>query len=68
MTTSFSLKQGETITSHGPIPHPLNHYLDSLGSKGLLQPTFGATLARAIRTLNRVNDPEINNILYFEML
>ena len=30
-----------------------NHWvcLDSLGSKGLLQPTFGATLARAIRTL-----------------
>ena len=23
----------------------LNHYLDSLGSKGLLQPTFGATLS-----------------------
>ena len=23
MTTTFSLKQGETRTSHGPIPHPL---------------------------------------------
>ena len=22
--TSFSLKQGETRTSHGPIPHPLS--------------------------------------------
>ena len=24
--TSFSLKQGETRTSHGPIPHPLSKY------------------------------------------
>ena len=24
MATSFSLKQGETRTSHGPIPHPLS--------------------------------------------
>ena len=24
MTTTFSLKQGETRTSSGPIPHPLN--------------------------------------------
>ena len=24
MATRFSLKQGETRTSHGPIPHPLN--------------------------------------------
>ena len=23
VTTTFSLKQGETRTSHGPIPHPL---------------------------------------------
>ena len=23
MATTFSLKQGETTTSHGPIPHPL---------------------------------------------
>ena len=23
VATSFSLKQGETKTSHGPIPHPL---------------------------------------------
>ena len=23
MATTFSLKQGETRTSHGPIPHPL---------------------------------------------
>ena len=29
----------------------LNYYLDSLGSKDLLQPAFGPTLARAIRTL-----------------
>ena len=28
VTTTFSLKQGETRTSHGPIPHPLSeHYL-----------------------------------------
>ena len=26
VATTFSLKQGETRTSHGPIPHPLNHY------------------------------------------
>ena len=25
VATTFSLKQGETRTSHGPIPHPLNH-------------------------------------------
>ena len=25
VATTFSLKQGETKTSHGPIPHPLNH-------------------------------------------
>ena len=24
VATTFSLKQGETRTSHGPIPHPLN--------------------------------------------
>ena len=29
----------------------VNHYLDSLGSKVLLQPTLGATLAWAIHTL-----------------
>ena len=29
----------------------LNHYLDSLGSKGLLQPTLSPTLAWAICTL-----------------
>ena len=29
----------------------LNHYLDSLGSKGLLQPTLGSTIAWAICTL-----------------
>ena len=28
VATTFSLKQGETRTSHGPIPHPLS---DSLG-------------------------------------
>ena len=27
MATTFSLKQGETITSHGPIPHPLTTQL-----------------------------------------
>ena len=26
VTTIFSLKQGETRTSSGPIPHPLNRY------------------------------------------
>ena len=26
VATTFSLKQGETRTSHGPIPHPLNSY------------------------------------------
>ena len=25
VATTFSLKQGETRTGHGPIPHPLNH-------------------------------------------
>ena len=25
VATTFSLKQGETRTSHGPIPHPLRH-------------------------------------------
>ena len=25
VATTFSLKQGETRTSHGPIPHPLNY-------------------------------------------
>ena len=25
--TTFSLKQGQTSTSHGPIPHPLRHYI-----------------------------------------
>ena len=25
VTTTFSLKQGETRTSSGPIPHPLSH-------------------------------------------
>ena len=27
VATSFSLKQGETRTSHGPIPHPLTRTL-----------------------------------------
>ena len=27
VATSFSLKQGETRTSHGPIPHPLKYLL-----------------------------------------
>ena len=26
VATTFSLKQGETRTSHGPIPHPLKRY------------------------------------------
>ena len=26
VATGFSLKQGETRTSHGPIPHPLTFY------------------------------------------
>ena len=26
VATTFSLKQGETRTSHGPIPHPLTNY------------------------------------------
>ena len=25
VATTFSLKQGETRTSHGPIPHPLSY-------------------------------------------
>ena len=25
VATTFSLKQGETKTSHGPVPHPLNN-------------------------------------------
>ena len=31
--TTFSLKQGETRTSHGPIPHPLNKSLHGLTFK-----------------------------------
>ena len=27
VTTTFSLKQGETRTSHGPIPHPLSLFI-----------------------------------------
>ena len=27
VATTFSLKQGETRTSHGPIPHPLNEQI-----------------------------------------
>ena len=38
----------ETLWS--PAPQPMDDD-GSLGSKGLLQPTFDATLARAIRTL-----------------
>ena len=30
VATTFSLKQGETRTSHGPIPHPLNILLVSM--------------------------------------
>ena len=30
VATIFSLKQGESRTSHGPIPHPLNSCLSSL--------------------------------------
>ena len=30
VTTTFSLKQGETRTSHGPIPHPLKGHWTSL--------------------------------------
>ena len=26
VATTFSLKQGETRTSHGPIPHPLTYH------------------------------------------
>ena len=29
VATTFSLKQGETRTSHGPIPHPLREEVDS---------------------------------------
>ena len=29
VATTFSLKQGETRTSHGPIPHPVNGLLIS---------------------------------------
>ena len=32
VATSFSLKQGETRTSHGPIPHPINILLKRWGS------------------------------------
>ena len=28
VATTFSLKQGETRTSHGPIPHPLKSVTD----------------------------------------
>ena len=28
VATTFSLKQGEKRTSHGPIPHPLNSVTD----------------------------------------
>ena len=30
VATTFSLKQGETRTSHGPIPHPLNHIVHKI--------------------------------------
>ena len=30
VATTFSLKQGETRTSHGPIPHPLNWVFTTL--------------------------------------
>ena len=30
VATTFSLKQGETKTSHGPIPHPLIHHLQDV--------------------------------------
>ena len=30
VATTFSLKQGETRTSHGPIPHPLMSYRSAL--------------------------------------
>ena len=29
VATTFSLKQGETRTSHGPIPHPLNQRISA---------------------------------------
>ena len=32
VATTFSLKQGETRTSHGPIPHPLNSRLQTKGA------------------------------------
>ena len=51
--TCNSMRPQHTLQSHTislVLSLGLNHYLDSLGSKGLLQPTFGATLARAICT------------------
>ena len=36
VVTTFSLKQGETRTSHGTIPHPLNpipHHVDHVDTR-----------------------------------
>ena len=35
VATSFSLKQGETRTSHGPIPHPLSNDLNTITTNTL---------------------------------
>ena len=37
VATTFSLKQGETRTSHGPIPHPLNQYFSQTSSHEIVR-------------------------------
>ena len=57
VATTFSLKQGETWTSHGPIPHPLKR--PTVASRGFL--------ALVGRRLNEVA-PLDENFLFAETL
>ena len=43
VTTTFSLKQGETRTSSEPIPHPLKWYKVGSGSDTVQHPKWGKT-------------------------
>ena len=41
--TTFSLKQGETRTSHGPIPHPLRPLFHALFPKTAISEFFSSS-------------------------
>ena len=46
VATTFSLKQGETRTSHGPIPHPLNWFWNYIGPTNFVNSLLSTKFSR----------------------